>query len=951
MLTSGKTLTLSELRISLPAYRSLRGAAFILLLMFFLNSLGRAQDLNSDRIFSWKFAHADDLDSDGWPDAWKRRKDLKHPSYIQMRIEPRDIEAERKITDARKTMVRLMKIWETGRIDPYFVAESTPPALAEFLDATLSNSCFAIEMDGSSAEVVGPVFPLDSRFSFELQVDQRVDGLGGHEAWVELQLLNDEGQLVDSIVSERISGTTDWKTVVTGDDNSTNPNVAQGRIHLHVQPNGTLNFFGKAMFDNIAIYRLPRLSLSTPAPMNIVEPGANVQIDCTAMGVRDGIEDVEFELRDIDGMIVATHSAKLERMSEDQNSKSIYFVGKDPSLIPHYVAPANLTEVLNGRATWKLDINEPGIYFVSANVGNRSRSQDRRRALLLGVMEPSKNVEAGPFGWSIKEFDYQFQPADLPRLASRFGAGWLKYPIWFEMSDLDYAEELAQMTQKLQSLGIRCIGRIDTPPTSQQSEFESINGKYYAAAIFRESEIWEPYLEPVLTKLGMRLNWYQLGRDDDLSLMRTDGVQAFVKAVRDTMQTYCQELRLIMGWDWLEMDPPKDASALWNAIQYRAESPLAATELKRYLDDTADSNFETWISFNPIPASEYKLATRVRDLTERVVEVKRSRVSAALLSDPFDLEQGLLTEDGNINEMLIPWHQLVSNFGKAKYVGSIDMPAGSVNHVFVRGNEGIMLLWNDQVVDEHQFLGSNLSAHDIWGRPVEIEPYKLETGAVEQRFAVGKWPIILKGVDIDVVQWRLQFKVNVSHLESNSGASQVLPILVANPFQQSINCKVTLSCPSLLQSGWARSQFQIGANRTDDLEFPIQVRSDASAGEHQLRFDFAFDAGEAYQFSVYRNVVLGINDIEIEWDVARINPQQIQLRMEMKNNSPGNVSFDCKLFPPGLPYRRFQIRSAPKGDVFREFTLAIPESGEAKEHWLRCDGIGSGRVLNYRLKF
>jgi hypothetical protein len=61
------------------------------------------------------------------------------------------------------------------------------------------------------------------------------------------------------------------------------------------------------------------------------------------------------------------------------------------------------------------------------------------------------------------------------------------------------------------------------------------------------------------------------------------------------------------------------------------------------------------------------------------------------------------------------------------------------------------------------------------------------------------------------------------------------------------------------------------------------------------------------------------------------------------------VSFDCRLFPPQKPYRRFQILNAPPGTSQHGLEMPIEGIDPGTELWIRCEEIGTGRVLNYRL--
>lgn len=906
-----------------------------------------AQSLRAEKILEWKFSNAEDKNSDALPDDWQRLRDRAHPFYIETLIVPRDLQLAKEAAAAKKLLVQLMHAYDVGRWDPYYIPEVTPPALAEFLDEQVLDNCLEIRMDGGGAEMHSPVFPMDPRFSYRIQAEQSTIGLNGHDAWLELQLLDDNQDVLDSIATAPISGSNDWKTFVEEANSPAGGQLRWGRVLCKVEPKQTAHIKGIARFDNIRIYRMPRLTLSTDIAHNVAEPNQSIHVDCKAMGIKSHVNQVLFQLRDIDGILVSQAEVELNMRGESKESSHLVSSERKRGTSTHL----NLStqDAYDGIASWEFRIPNPGLYRVSVDLG-QDTSVNQRRELLLSVLETQAELDAGPFGWSIPSFTPTLSTAELPELATRFGAKWVKYPIWFDDRDDMKAEQIASMTDRLQAFSINCVGVFDQPPASQRNDFGPAADELYAVNMFRESETWEPLLEPVLTRIGMKLTWFQFGSDLDLSFAGSSEIEQILRDIRARLQTYCQELQLVVGWDWIESPPPSGANQPWNAVHYRSTPQLTQAELRAYSSAAGEKTQATWVNLLPLSKSNYRLVDRVKDLCERMIEIRRSNLQAAFLYDPANAETGLLNEDGSATELLIPWHTLVSHLGKGTYVGSVKLPGHSVNHVFENAEGGTMVLWNPSQTKEQIFLGKEIEVSDIWGKSVPVEQVERHAGLIEQRFEVGKWPIFVRGVNTNIIRWRQKFDVQVTNLASRVGSGLTLPITLANTFEDSISGNVTLVCESLIASGKANIQLQLRPGQVEEMEIPIDLRADASAGEHELRFAFEVDTSQKYVFSVYRSVVLGLGDIQITWDANRVDSKDVQIRFEVINNTPSPVSFDCKIFPPGRPYERFQIIDAEPGTSSREVTLSFPETDELQEHWIRCEGIGSGRILNYRVK-
>lgn len=900
-----------------------------------------AQDLLSEKIARWDFQQAEDRNMDLKPDGWQRVLDRDHPVYIDLTIAPRDEEAGQAAKEAQSTLAVIMHRVKTGDFQQNYVPERLPPELASFMDRYVLHKCLQAEMDGGSAERVSPRFPVDARFAYSLQGSIRTQNLHGHRAWIELQLLDENMEVVEVLRTDYASGTLPWKRYQTQGASNPSRRLKWGRVHIKVEPDAkALHFVGSASFDTVEIYRLPRLSLTTQLPQHIAQPGEPFEVICTGMGLRKANSEVLFTLHDSDDKLIRQQSVPLRSLQFAATAATVDGEGTPP---PGFMVKKS-TRVYDGAAAWEISLDSPGLYRVRVDLGNRS-IDSRFREILLAVMPPEQSIKAGPFGWSIPQFDTLIQPEDLPFLVRRFGASRVKVPAWFDAEDTSTPKRLGQMIDQLQEVGTRTIGRLDTPPESY-----GISGsdQTLALAMLREPASWEEMIAPVLTKMGMKMTWYQIGSDDDLSLMSHEDVSALFTDVRRRMQTYSQELRLVLNWNWLS-EVPLDENASWNATHFRTSPPLAADELAANLDEESTGH-ETWINFDPLSRSEYSLLDRVRDFVERAIVIKRSNIDAAFLTQPMDPEIGILMPDGTIGEMLLPWHTIVSNLGDATYAGSIQLPGNSTNHIFESDQGGLMVLWSDKPHVEQLYLGDNIAAIDIWGREVKVEPTRAaHNGAPEQSLEVTKWPILIRGVDMNVVRWRQQFAVNLTHLASTIGVEQLLPFTMENTFAQTATGELNLYSPQLIGKTRAERRFEIRSTGKLQQQLQLAVRNDASAGQHQLRFDFELAADRSYRFAVYRSIRLGLGDVEFHWDAVKIDENRVELRLELQNHTPQDVNFDCKIFPTGRAYHRMNIMNASPGVTLKQKMVLAPttENGVIR---IRCEQIGVGRILNYRIK-
>ncbi len=770
--------------------------------------------------------------------------------------------------------------------------------------------------------------------------------------------------------------------------------MRKGQVVIHVEPLKGNRLSGIVYVDEVRLYCLPKLELKVDAPHHVALPDQPLDIECTVLGISDARSSVSFKLIDHMGNVLDRTTAPLspalptpstasntatsspftsdaanspfpmpEVVQKSLTSEATPVRGGKLTNTAPKVKPAKQPAVpetvnnknssnpskqrLDGVAHWRLRVPQPGYYRVVVDLGRASQNSETRqisRQISLAIMENSKAGVGGPFGWSLPDFTGQFTPESVPEMVKLGGVGWLKIPVWFDPRDTQTAERLSVLLERLDLRKVHCVGLLDRPISLDSNQ----KSRQPAAAIFSSPADWEAQLEPALTRMSMKLSWFQLGRDNDRSFVGNPNLIPLVTDIRNRMQTYSQELQLALSWDY--QDPiPTDRNLPWRASQMSSDPQLTPKELRSYLSDPERPEHTRWVTLNPIPASRYRTLDRVRDLAERMITVKEKRIEAAFVTSPLDSESGIFNPDGSVGELFLPWRLLNQNLATASYLGSINMPGGSTNFIFADGQSGFMIMWNDRTAVEQLYLGDQIKATDLWGRPLEVEQVQSDRHTPEQRIKVTPWPILLRGVSVQVANWRMRFKLENKSLPSIMAMRTVLPIYVENTLGQSAYGTVNLHSTSLLQPGIANLRMQLGEGAGQRLELPIPVRQDASAGKHSLRFDFQVTADREYEFSTYDTLTLGIGDVEMVWEALDVQKDRVALRVELTNSTSKPVSFDCKLFPYQQPYRRFQISNAPPGSTQRDLVLPLEEFKDEMRLWIRCEEIGTGRVLNYQL--
>lgn len=914
------------------------GGVIIVLFFSQLNSAVMAWD-DLDRVsvvFSAEFQRNQDKNADRQPDGWTRRKDRDHPSFIRSGINARDPDAAKKAKETELTLAKLHNAWTTKNWNPNYVPEVVPPNLAALVDKTILNDCYEVRMDGGAFELASPRFDLDTRYDYILQGDLDCRDLNSHKAQIELRIYHRNGNLLNTYAVPSVSQTQAWQVSKSDIISIPGDGIVRGEIVLSVTQARPQFGRGVARFDNIQLQRMPTLTIKSTATNNISAPGVAVDFACFAAGLSAETKTIQLEISDIDGASLRRDSKPLSRQ-EEATIPSGRFTSTTKL--------KNSSKSEKSFAIFSHTFEHPGLYQVQAKVGNSQRQ------VMIAVLD-TEAVEKSPFGISLPTLTKYKDVADLLSLAQSTQLGWMKVPIWFDEHDTNSSKATLSLLKGLRSQGIKTIGVLDEPPSSQFILFEEDPSRVQAISHLQNKKIWEPLLDPILTQLNSHLDYVQLGDDKDTSFMFARKATAIIDEVRTVFQYYFQDPKLVISWDWLtpsDVDPDNETSTAISAIQFGTHTPLSAAELNSYAQAQSKQRVKTWVSIDPLPESGYSLHDRVEDLMEKMINVKLTGVQAAFLTKPFDSETGILDELHLPTEILVPWAHVAAAVGPRSSIGSVELPAGSRNITFKGQSRDVMILWNPRPVVEQFYFGEKIAVIDVWGREIPVSQVKQSSGSIVQSIPVGKWPLLIYGVDSDVIKWRQEFQLLVDHLASHLSSENNLALRLQNTFNRRAKGSLTLQCDSLLKGGQSVHPIDIEAGRNEKLSIPLELRSDASAGAHKIEFRFKLQTDREHDFTLTRTLNLGHPDIEFRWELVRLNADSVEARVELINKTSRPIDFDCTLFPPDLPYLRIPMSNLSPGTNSLRQRLAIAENdNESKSQiWIRCEQVRSPLTLNY----
>ncbi len=895
---------------------------------------------------SWDFQRSGDRNLDNWPDDWKRTISRAYPRYLPIGIAARNQNLEQASVAAGQALGKIYLGWKRNRPPSRIVLESLPPEIDSLFDATIDR-CLELKLDGGAIDLCSPAVPIEARFYYSLQLDMQTEGLTEHQAWAQLEILNDKQELISVHPTSAQSGSTHWhKFEVNALQDRPNNAAKFGRVRIKVEGPKSSSASGIVKVDRIRIWKVPRIRMTLDRPANIFKEGEKVRIRVITTGLSEENRNIRFELLNRYGQHLESESIKFER----PKSKEI--------MISTELADLGMNQYsdleVDGEAIWLPQVSEPGFYTARVELG-KAANQTLYRVISFAIINNDTSDGQGRFGWSFSSRSMPNSFNHLPTLAQQATLGWIKVPIWYDPHDAERSDEYAWLIDRIQNLGMRCIGILDQPPEKIRDNFAS-TGTANAAQVFQDPAIWQPQLDPVLTRMSLSLVLFQLGADHDLSFQGYSNLTERLSEIRKHFQGFGQDIQVGLPWNWLDYSPPSPDAKNTNSITsdnpsdfitLRTNPPLTSEEMDAYVGLLTADAHNRWINIDPLDARYYSSQHRIQNLAERMLVTAKNRVEAAFVSDPIDEYHGLMLPDGSPTILFLPWRTLAHHLTGAYFIGSFSLPGGSQNYVFEREGQAILIGWNNNPTKEQLYLGEMVSIADLWGNVTAAETI-VDTSFREQVIEFGPEPIVVTGLNLPIARWRISFQLANSDVQQPGTSIARVNAGFSNGFDQSVVGSLEIFAPELIHDASVKKSFDLAEQQNISLTMDLNLRPDASTGKQMVTAIFDLQAGSPYRFRVFHPLYVGAQDIEVELSYEIDADGNLLIRQDLVNNTNKILDFECTLFVPDRVHRRQQILQIPPGQATRYYRLENGNELKGKTLWLRCKQLDTGRFLNYR---
>jgi len=847
---------------------------------------------DASTLFHCDFDPSTDKNYDYWPDDWTRYRGKGFPIY------------------------------QTIEIDE----NSSPPAGGRSL---------RIDLNGGSAAVYSPLIKVRPFHSFVLEGFVRTEGLRYDTVGLTLNFFDASKNRIRTVRSVRVTQTDGWEKLRLGPVDPGTEDVYYVQVGLHVDRAHRADLFGVIEFADLWLGSLPRISLWSNETQNIFMIGQPVEISCSASGFPGENYRVRMTLKDVLGDEIAQSIQTMDTKDATVYRNPLEGDGdeKETALI--------------GRTKWSPPIPGQGFYWVSIAMRGPDGFEHTRRLGILALDKQSP-IAGGRFGWSLPDGAGPMQLNKLGRLVSQSGINWVKYPLWIDEKDWtpEMQSQMMGFYERLSSSRIKLIGLLSNPPESLRSRFGRQDGEDLSAAeIFGvSSDVWFPSMEMSLARLSTQVEWWQLGDDQDTSFTAVPRLTTKLNEVKSAFDSIGLDARLALAWNWeYAMPQVAPGSQSWLALSL-CESPSFTHDELRAYSENYDGVPTPWITLRPLSAKDYSLQTRSVDLVRRMMVAQMVSSRAAFCPKPFDDEYGLLTEDGQPSELFMVWRTMAYVMAGAKSIGSIRLPEGSANQIFTREDDAVMIVWNPKETFEELYLGDEIKVTDIWGRSVHAD--KSDGRNV---LLVGPVPVIVTGLNKAVAQIRRSFRFGKDYYPDQFGRPLENMIYFRNEFPEGASGTVEMNIPAVWRQQPSDIRFRLADYERFSQIFTLTFPFNATSGIHSVRVDFDLVADKKYQFSVYRDIKLGLGNVFVEMSTHKTEDGELVVVMKVVNHGEEVVNYQAQLFAPGRRRQKKYVLDLGRGSQVVEFRYPDGKELEGKSLWLRAEEIDGPQIINCKV--
>ena len=678
---------------------------------------------------------------------------------------------------------------------------------------------------------------------------------------------------------------------------------------------------GGAWFDDISIYALPQVRISTRVAGNVIPPEGPFDIEVILADDEDPTLTGTLSIIAANGQLVETH---------------LVSVSADSAAVPMRVSVRHL---------------KPGLYDARLDVDMDEQAVMSRHLTfaLLAPMPEGQARLARSFGIVVGA-ESRSDPVTELALLSHQAVHAAKLPLWTGIPGPAFTahqrRELEDEYQALVKAGFALTGVFAGPPgpvaqsdgTYVRSLVELLNG---------EASDWMDHLGGLIARYASIFHWWQLGSDRQPPSESLQDIGTAATALREAMEAYLTLPRLMIPRP--SNLHPGGVRMPFQQVTLALGSDVLVETISERLQMYTPLGYQQVSAFL-VPQDEprFRRTDRLAHWAQRVIATRHAGAHTVYVAQTWRLRE---TPRGPVTEPLETYlllRTIASLIGSTRPGPEVLIADGVRCLAFNDGESSVLAMWDSRAPAEGNRyaiqLGRAQRQYDLWGHDVLMP--RDDHG--RQIVHLTSMPIIIRNVDRWLIDFRTGLSLDPAHVESGSDIVEHT-LIMDYKGSMPVSGKLSFQVPDDWKVVPKHLDFNAAPQRIS--KFPLEIRypHNESAGRKIAHVNMRL-AGEGLYMEVPLPLDVGVQDLRV-WGGAVIERKELLLRHVVTNRSQDVLSFRASATIPGRARQYRPISNLRPGETqVVEYRLRNAEDLAGRRVLLTLREVNDGpRIHNYEL--
>ncbi len=411
----------------------------------------------------------------------------------------------------------------------------------------------------------------------------------------------------------------------------------------------------------------------------------------------------------------------------------------------------------------------------------------------------------------------------------------------------------------------------------------------------RPQDTWAPMLTHLVTRYEGLINAWQLGPDGPARGAADERLPAVFDVVHKLVSQLTSASMMAVPWSVHHTLPRGQLDKA--VLSLHVPTDVLPEEIPAYIDGQfGDRGRRVWAVLDMPALRSYHRLPAIVDFAKRLIFAQQSGAEIIFVNQPWRstvVSNRIMTVPTEEYAVL---RAIVDMFDDAEYIGPLDLANDVVCHAYDRHGQALLVLWDEQAPPagrEHDlFLCGADEMTDLWGRTLPLIP-----AGENHRIRLSGVPVIVHPAETWLVQFVQGLRFDPELLPSQSTAHE-LNIRIHNPENDPISGSLKLQAPRRWRLRPTHVSFAIQPHETMVKPVFVQSAPREPAGTKLIEARVNIDATPRYEFDITMPLKLDLADMDV-WADLFIDGTDLVLRHGVTNRSDEIVTFRSMADAPG----------------------------------------------------